>query len=132
MLPGIRFHSFANGYCTNRSTIRGADGRLCDNELLAPLESPAGENIASTRAPHAVQKTKCTIALAILRSVGSSHVSIPPLMKLFYIIPERPWLSKHPCIVSGTGLHLSASGFAMTSPARIPAAPSIISGVSDS
>jgi len=94
MLPGIRFHSFANGYCTNRSTIRGADGRLCDNELLAPLESPAGENIASTRAPHAVQKTKCTIALAILRSVGSSHVSIPPLMKLPYMIPERPWLSK--------------------------------------
>jgi len=66
-LPGIRFHSLANCYCTNRSTIRGADGRLCDDELLAPLESPPGENVASTMAPHAVQETKGTIALAVLR-----------------------------------------------------------------
>jgi hypothetical protein len=53
-------------------------------------------------------------------------------MKLFYIIEERPWLSKRPRIMSGTELYLSGSGFAAILPVKIPAAPGIISGVSDS
>jgi hypothetical protein len=53
-------------------------------------------------------------------------------MKLPYMIPERPRMSKRLRIESGTAPHLSESGFATTSPARIPAAPSIMSSVRDS
>ncbi|MHB8106236.1 MAG: hypothetical protein ACYDH4_02220 [Candidatus Cryosericum sp.] len=53
-------------------------------------------------------------------------------MKLFYIIEERAWLSKRPRIMSGMELHLSGSGFAVTLPVKIRAAPGIISGMRDS